>query len=159
MHVEVKVPVKATRHDVWKKVTDIENAAETISGIEKVEILNKPSEGIVGLKWMETRTLFGKTATETMWITDAAEDNYYLTEAQSHGAIYRSKIQVSDQDGTTYLSMDFDAEPQSLGGKMLSVIMGFMFRGATKKALLQDLNDVKSAVEGTATDTTLTDSH
>lgn len=151
MRVEVSVPVNASRHDVWQKVTDIENAASTISGIDKIEILDKPSQGIVGLKWKETRTLFGKTATETIWITDAVEDSYYLTEAQSHGSVYKSKIQLSDRDGTTYLSMDFDAEPQSFGAKVLSATMGFMFKGATKKALLQDLTDVKAAVERAGT--------
>ena len=151
MHVEVKVPVNATKHDVWQKVVDIENAAKTITGIEKVEILDKPSQGIVGLKWKETRTLFGKTATETIWITDAIEDSYYLTEAQSHGSVYKSKIELSDQDGTTYLGMDFDAEAKSFGAKVLSATMGFMIKGAMKKALLQDLTDVKAAVEAEGT--------
>ena len=147
MHVEVTVPVNAPKHDVWRVVSDIENAASTISGIEKVEILEQPSEGMMGLKWRETRKMFGKTATETMWITDAVEDDHYSAEAHSHGSIYKSKIKLADQGGMTQLSMDFDAEPQTLGAKVLSATMGFMFKGATKKALLQDLEDVKAAVE------------
>ena len=147
MHVTTKVPVKAPKHDVWRVITDIENAPKTISGIDEVEILDRPSEGIVGLKWMETRTLFGKTATEIMWITDAVEDDYYETEARSHGSVYRSKIYLSEQNGSTELAMVFDAEAQSLTAKVLSATMGFLFKGATRKALLQDLNDVKSVVE------------
>jgi len=147
MHVTTKVPVNASKHDVWQVVTDIENAPSTISGIDEVEILDRPPEGIVGLKWKETRTLFGKTATETMWITDAVEDDYYETEARSHGSVYRSKIYLSEQDGMTELGMDFDAEAQSLTAKVFSAIMGFMMKSATRKALLQDLNDVKAVVE------------
>lgn len=147
MHVIMRVPVKAPRQDVWRVITDIENAQKTITGIEKIEVLDKPSQGIVGLKWRETRTLFGKTATETMWITDAVEDHYYDVEAHSHGSVYRSKMHLSDQGGVTELGMDFDAEPQTLTAKILAVTMGFMFKGATKKALLQDLNDIKAAVE------------
>ena len=151
MRIEATVSVDAPKHSVWQKITDIEHAAQTISGIESVEILNKPADGLVGLKWKETRTMFGKQATETMWITDAIEDDYYLTEAQSHGSIYRAKVQVADEDGKTRLSMDFDAEPQTVGAKILSATMGFMFKGATQKALLKDLEDVKAAVE-TASD-------
>lgn len=147
MHVTTKVPVNASKHDVWRVITDIENAPSTISGIDEVDILDRPSEGIVGLKWKETRTLFGKTATETMWITDAVEDDYYKTEARSHGSVYRSKIYLSEQGGMTELGMDFDAEAQSLTAKVMAAVMGFMIKGATKKALLQDLNDVKAAVE------------
>ena len=149
MHLQVTVPVNASKHDVWQVVADIENAANTISAIDKIEVLEKPSQGLVGLKWRETRTLFGKTATETMCVTNAVEDQFYSTEARSHGAVYKSRIQVSDKGGTTLLSMDFDAEPNSFGAKLLSATIGVMFKNATKKALLKDLEDVKAAAEKT----------
>lgn len=147
MHLSTSVVVKAPRHQVWQVVTDIQNAASVISGIEDIEILDQPANGIVGLKWKETRTMFGKTATETMWITDAVEDDYYRTEARSHGCIYRSKIQLADADGATRLTMDFDAEPTSVSAKVLGSTLGLLFKGATRKALLRDLNDVKAALE------------
>ena len=147
MHIEVQVPVGASIESVWQKVTDIDNAAETISGIDEVQILEKPSEGLVGLKWKETRTMMGKQADETIWVTEAVENDYYLTEARSHGSIYKGKIRVAEEGGITNLSMTFDAEPQTFGAKILSATMGFMFRGATEKALRQDLMDVKKAVE------------
>lgn len=151
MRIAIQVPVEASIQNVWKKVTDIENAAETISGIDDVKILEKPPEGLVGLKWTETRTMMGKQATETIRVTEAVENDYYLTEAQSHGSIYKGRIQVSEKDGSTSLSMVFDAEPQTLGAKVLSATMGFMFKGVTEKALLQDLKDVKAAVEASDT--------
>lgn len=147
MHLSASVVVKAPRHLVWQVVTDIENAPSVISGIEDTEILDKPANGIVGLKWMETRTMFGKTATETMWITDAVKDDYYRTEARSHGCIYRSKIHLDDADGSTRLTMDFDAEPTTISAMVLGSTLGLLFKGATRKALLQDLKDVKTALE------------
>ena len=66
MQFKMRVPVKASKQEVWKSITDFETAADRISGIDEIEILNKPAEGLVGLKWKETRTMFGKTATETM---------------------------------------------------------------------------------------------
>jgi hypothetical protein len=75
MKIKVEVPIRGTNEDIWKVITDIENSAVNITGIEKVEIHINPGENLVGLKWTETRTLFGKTATETMWITEAEKIN------------------------------------------------------------------------------------
>ncbi len=148
MHLNVEVPIEASKHEIWKLITDIEQAPSRISGIEDVEVLESPADGLVGLKWRETRKFGGKTATETMWVTEAVEDSHYRTEAQSHGSVYRSRMYLSDGDEGTRLGMDFDCEPQTFGAKFMWLALGFMFRGATRKALLQDLNDIKAAAEG-----------
>ena len=147
MRVAVEVLINAAKRDVWRVVTDIENAAVTISGIDRIEILERPDQGFTGLKWRETRTLFGKTATEVIQITDSVDGEYYDTEARSHGSVYRSKISVSEADGDTSLRMDFRAEPISVGARIVSILLGFTFKRATAKALLQDLKDVKAIVE------------
>ena len=97
MEVATSVLIQAPRAAVWKRITDIEHAPQTISGIEKVEILERPASGLVGLKWKETRTMFGKTATETMWITDAVEPEFYKTRAESHGAIYVGSLELAEK--------------------------------------------------------------
>lgn len=43
------------------------------------------ASGLVGLKWRETRMLFGKEATAEKWITDAVENECYKTRAESDG--------------------------------------------------------------------------
>jgi len=63
MNVEVKVTINATRTAIWNAITNIENAAQFIIGIEKIEVVEKPANGLVGLKWRETRIYFGKPAT------------------------------------------------------------------------------------------------
>lgn len=156
MKVSVEVPVHAPKHNVWKAITDIEHAADRISGIDEIRILEKPSSGLAGLKWKETRTLFGKTATETMWITDAVEDEYYSTEARNHGCLYKAKIHLTPRGDVTQLAMDFEAIPEKTSAKVLSLITGVMFRGATKKALQQDLDDIKAACEGSDSPDTAT---
>lgn len=77
MKIAIDIDIKAPKEQVWKVITDIENSVNTITGIDDIEILNKPIDSIVGLKWKETRTIFGKSATEIMWITEAKENNYY----------------------------------------------------------------------------------
>ena len=63
-----------------------------ISGIEKIEVLEKPSHGLVGLKWEETRIMFGKTAIEIMWITEAEDNSHYQTRAEHRNVVYISKL-------------------------------------------------------------------
>jgi len=147
MIVKAQVTINGSRESIWSVVTDIENAPKTISGIENVEVLEKPESGLVGLKWRETRTLFGKTATEEMWITEAAENDFYKTRAESHGVIYVSTVGISEQDDGISLTMAHESIPQGFVARLLSIPMGFVFKGAMKKAFLQDLNDIKARVE------------
>src|SRR5438046_817417 len=63
MIVEAQVTINGSKAAIWAAITNIENASETISGIEKIEVVEKPANGLVGLRWRETRMLFGKPAT------------------------------------------------------------------------------------------------
>jgi carbon monoxide dehydrogenase subunit G len=147
MKIQVKVSIQGSNEDIWKVITDIENSPVNISGIEKVDIHNNPGDSLVGLKWTETRTLFGKTATETMWVTEAEKNKYYKTSAESHGAVYTTFMQIFEKDGETYLGMKFNSEAQSFVAKLMSGVFGLMFKNATKKALHKDLIDIKKVVE------------
>jgi carbon monoxide dehydrogenase subunit G len=147
MEVATSVLIQAPRSAVWKRITDIEHAPQAIRGIEKVEILERPASGVVGLKWKETRTMFGKTATETMWITDAVEPEFYRTRAESHGAIYVARLELAERAGGTELTMRFSAESVTTSAKLMSTLMGWMFKGAVRKECGKDLSDIKAAVE------------
>lgn len=147
MLVEVQVSINGSKESVWAAIANIENATDIISGIDKIEILENPASGLVGLKWRETRMLFGKPATADKWITEAADNAFYKTRAESDGFIFLSTIRVSAGTGGVTLTSIHDSQPQSIGAKIMSVPMGLFFKGAAKKALLQDLNDIKSAVE------------
>ncbi len=147
MKIKAEVAINGTKEDVWRAITDIEGSVEMISAIESIEVLEKPGSGIVGLKWRETRTMFGQQATEEMWITDAKENEYYQTRAENHGAVYISRIDLEEAGDKTLLTMGFEGEPQGFGAKVMAFLTGFMFKGATEKALKQDLIDIKTAVE------------
>ena len=146
MIVEAQVTINGSRAAIWDAITNIENAAETISGIEKIEVLEKPANGLVGLRWRETRTLFGKPATVEKWITDAAENEFYKTKAESDGFVFLTTKSISESSGGITLTEAHDSKPQTIVAK-LSVPMLFLFKSVVKKALMQDLNDIKAAVE------------
>ena len=147
MKMSAQVSIQGSREEIWKVITDIENCTERISGIEELEILERPESGLLGLKWRETRTMFGKTATEVMWITDVDENQSYDVRAESHGSVYESRLSIGDEGNHHVLKMDFDGQPQTLMAKLMMITMGWMFKGATEKALKQDLEDIKAAVE------------
>lgn len=147
MNVEVKKSINASGDRVWKIISDINGSADVISGIEKIEVLENPSDGLVGLKWRETRTMFGKEATEVMWITDAEENASYQTRAESHGSIYVTKLQITDEGEGCVLAMSFEGTPQTFGAKLMWALTGFMARSSMKKALEKDLQDIKTAAE------------
>jgi len=147
MIFEAQVTIDATRAEVWSAMTDIENASKIIRGIQSVEILERPAAGLVGLKWRETRILFGKPAAVDKWITEAAENEFYETRAESDGSVFLSTMKISESGGVVTLSSTHVAEPQSSIARVLSIPMGFLFKGMATKALQQDLNDIKAAVE------------
>lgn len=147
MIVEVRVTINGSKAAIWAAITDIENAAKIISGIENIEILERPAGGIVGLKWRETRMLFGKPATADKTITDAAENEFYKTRAEDGGFVFLSTIRISEGGGGATLTSCHETKPQGIVARLLLIPMGLLFKGVAKKALLQDLNDIKSAVE------------
>jgi hypothetical protein len=147
MVVEAQVTIKGSKAAVWAAITNIENASETISGIEKIEVLEKPANGLVGLKWLETRILFGKPAAVEKWITDAAESEFYKTRAESDGFVFLTTKRISESRGGITLTESHESRPQGLAAKLKSIPMGLLFRGVIRKALLRDLNDIKAAVE------------
>ena len=146
MLVEAQITIHASRAAVWAAITDIENASEIISGIEKIEVLERPANGLVGLKWRETRMLFGEPAAVEKWITEAAENEFYRTRAEDRGVVFLTSMRISESSGGITLTSSHDSRPQGLVAKFTSIPM-FLFKGVVKKAILQDLNDIKSVVE------------
>ena len=147
MMVKAEIEINSSREAVWRTITDIDNAGDVISSIIKINVLERPSAGLVGLEWEETRMMFGRESTETMWITDSVENEHYGTRAQSHGSVYITRLSLGTGNGSTLLTMAFTAEARSAGAKVMSFLMGPFIRGSLKKAMMKDLTDIKAHVE------------
>jgi hypothetical protein len=147
MIVEAEIIINGSRAAIWAAITDIENATEIFSGIEAIEVLEKPASGLVGLKWRETRMLFGKPATAEKCITDAAENEFYETRAEDDRFIFLTTMRISESDGGMRLTSSHASEPRGIVARVLSTPVMLLFRGVAKRAILQDLNDIRSSVE------------
>ncbi|HMY18264.1 MAG TPA: hypothetical protein PKA58_18190 [Polyangium sp.] len=147
MIVEAQVTIQGSKAEIWAVLADIENASKTIKGIEKIEVVEKPSNGLVGLRWRETRMLFGEAATVEKWITSASENEFYETKAEDNGFVFTATNRILESNGSVTLTSIHVTEPRGFIAKIKSLPM-FLFKGVIKKALLDDLNDIKAAVEG-----------
>ena len=144
-------PITVTRHiaappeRVEALLTDIEHAADRISGITRVEML---SEGPfrVGTRWRETRVMFGKAATEEMVVTEYVPADRYTVEAESCGSRYRSTFRWEPTAEGTRVSMELGATPVSLLAKLMMPLSGLMTKSVIK-CIEQDLSDIARAAE------------
>lgn len=147
MKARAEIEISAAKEMVWKVITDIDNTANVISGIESVEILNRPESGFVGFKWKETRIFMGKTATEIMWVADSTEFSQYSVRAESHGSVYLTDFQINDSISPLVLSVEFRSIPNTFGARFMDFLFGGMMTKATEKAFMADLEDIKKEVE------------
>jgi uncharacterized membrane protein len=146
--IDVSRNVDAPAAVVWRIITDLEGSVGVISAIEKVEILSGDEGFGVGTTWRETRTMFGRQATEVMEITELTEGESYATVASPDGANYRSVMAVaSTGDATCSVSMEFGANPKSTMTRLMGATVGRMFTGTMRKAMIADLDDIAAAAE------------
>ena len=146
MKVQDSISINADRKRVFEVFCDLDNAAANVTAISRVDVLAGPAQLNVGTKWRETRTMFGREATEEMWVTGYQQDVSYVAEAESHGAHYRSEYRFTSEGSGTRVDMTFKGVPLTFAARVFGVIAA-LFAGATKKALHQDLVDLKRACE------------
>ncbi len=140
--------VGAASERVWNVMTDLERAPEVLSAVDRIERMDDHADFGVGTRWRETRTLFGKQATEELEVTSVQQGRSYTVEADSRGAHYRSTMRVEPLGpDRSRLHLTFGAEPGSLLGRIFSAAIGRLFAGATRKALQGDLDDIAAAAE------------
>ena len=145
MKLAVTKRVAAPVERVFAIASDFAGAAETIGGITRVEMLTDGPVG-VGSRFRETRRMHGREATEEMEVTELVPNERYALGCESHGCLYRTVFRFTPKDGGTEVDMVFEATPQTLMAKIMSILT----RPALKmigKVVEQDLEDIKSAAE------------
>lgn len=146
MKLSSKITINADISKVFDAFTDLNKAPERISGIIELEVLEGPANLALGTKWKETRKVFGKESTETMWVSEFTKNKSYSVDAESHGTKYHSKFLFKEIDGATEVRWTFEGIPQTFVAKAMN-LLAFMFKGATKKLLDDDMEDLKRACE------------
>ena len=91
--------------------------------------------------------MFGKEATETMEITDFQPGSSYTTEAASCGCRYKSTLDFLPAGKGTRVVFTMTSTPVAFFAKVMMPLMGVMMKGAMKKCMLADFQDLGSVAE------------
>lgn len=146
MQLECSINIKAPVEKVFHVFSDIPSIEKNLRGVTNIKLLTEGDVG-VGTRWKETRIIFGQEATEEMWITSFNPAHDYTVEAESHNTHYTTTYTFEQNENQeTVTTMTFISSPLSFTAKTLS-IMGFLFKGSLKKALIQDMEDLKKVCE------------
>ncbi len=140
--------IAAAVERVWAILTDLDYASELISSIVAVERVE--GEGwATGVRWRETRKLWGKAETEEMWVDAVDEPRSTTVRSSSRGTDYVTVFTLTPEDGGTRVVVDFTAEtPQPGPAQRVGwLVFGKAGMKATQHALEQDLADIAAAAE------------
>jgi carbon monoxide dehydrogenase subunit G len=150
VHIEVVREVAAPPAAVWAIIADVVGTAEVIRGIDRVELVSGGSPLQVGTQWRETRTMFGREATQELTVTAVDEGRSYTVTTHTNGADLESTIRVEPgPDGST-LSISLASQSTSRFGSVMAATVGRAFEGAARSVLAQDLTDIAMAAEARA---------
>ncbi|WP_062389977.1 SRPBCC family protein [Demequina iriomotensis] len=146
--VRAEREIAAAVERVWEVITDLDFATEVIPSILRIERLE--GEGYeVGVRWRETRKMWGREETEEMWVEAADAPVSTTIRAESRGTEYVTVYTLEPRDGATLIVCDFSAETPSPGPaqRLGWVLFGKAGMKATQKGLEQDLEHIARAAE------------
>ena len=146
----ITLPISVPAAVAFEAMCDFPNAPKRIPAIKRIEMLTD-GPARLGTRFRETRTMFGREATETMEVTRFEAGRMYELTAKSCGCLYRSEVRVEPRGPQACeLSMSFRALPQTFFAK----VMGFLMKGmlkACQKMMQKDLEEMKRSLEATGT--------
>ena len=166
MKIDNHIIVHASKDAVWNALTDFENMEKNIRSVIKIEILELPTgmsspkelkgaKDITGVKWSETRPTCGnggEERTETMWVSNCVHHEYYEARSESAECSFVCKLYMVEQKDSTgkdcyAIGMAMEGTPQTFLWKVMMFLMGWYFVKVTKKAIMEDLEDIKKLAE------------
>jgi carbon monoxide dehydrogenase subunit G len=144
--IVVSRDVAAKPDAVWSVITDLAGSPNVVSAIDRIEVL---TEGpfAVGTRWRESRTMFGKSATEEMTVSALEPGRSYTVVADSNGVHYESSFVIEEAATGSRLTMTFGGEATSSAARVMGALMSPFLKGSMSKALAKDLDDLAAAAE------------
>lgn len=148
MRITLSEFVDADPERVFEVFSDIASAPERVTGVKEVTLLTDGPVGR-GTRFRETRVMFGKDATEELEFTEFQPPRSYTIGCESCGVYFTSLFTFEPEAGGTRVTMDMRTRSLSLKAKLMAP-MCVLFAGGARKAMRQDLLDLKRFAEGDA---------
>lgn len=131
----------ASPHEVFRAMTNIDDAGEWMPGFVRIQRLGAPGDLAPGSRWRETRRMFGKEATEEFEVTEVSPpERLRLRVDGSRGTSGAGEFLFTYTLVPTVLGtlVTLDGEIRGLTGVM--AVMGRVFSGVYKRACTRDLD-------------------
>ncbi len=145
--VTVTREIIAEPEQVWRVLTDLDNSARVLGSVEKIERVSGEGYG-PGVRWLETRKVFGKFTTEEMWVEETEPPFRTVVKSEAQGTVFTTVFACKPSSLGTTLEATFSAQPgnQSAGQKLLSAVFSNAGLKATKSVLEGDLSDIAAVL-------------
>lgn len=143
--VSVSELIAAPVEKVFEVFTDIERAAEHVSGIREVEILTTGRFSL-GTRWRETREVLGRLDTAEMEVTSFERHRTYTITHHKLGARVDTEFWFEPVGEGTKVTIEFDFETPGVPPGMMAPV-GWAVAGKVRDVLAHDLADLKRSTE------------
>lgn len=146
MREEFNAPVEV----VFAAITDIQAAAKWMPNLVSIELLTDGPYD-VGTKWRETRSMFGREASEVFEVkalTPGKSIELYVDGklGSSKRGEYRFIYDLEKQNGTTIMYV----RGTMTGMGVMGALFGWLFKGMFRKAISKDHAALRDFVEASS---------
>lgn len=145
MQIRLTTQIDAPPDAVFAIMADIPHWHDIFTKIQSIELLT-PGPVAVGMRFRETRLMFGKSASEDMTVVEYVPPHRLTLTAFSHGTAYRTEHVVKAAVGGSRVSLTFEGRPTSLLARLMTPV-GRLFLGHVRSQIAADLEELKRAAE------------
>ena len=143
MQIAVKCFVETPPDAAFSTAIDISNWPRFISSVQSVELLT-PGPVAAGTRFRETRSMFGRQASEDMTLAQIEPPRRFLLTAFNHGTAYRAEHLFAPEAAGTRTTLVFEGQPATLLARLFAPL-GWLFLGSLKRQLELDLDLPRAA--------------
>ncbi len=138
--------IPATPERVWRELSNVEDAAEILSGVSAIEMLSEPPYA-VDTRWRETRRSFGTNPTTEKRVVVVEPLRRTVIVAESSGTHFTTTFALQPDGEGTLLTMEFTADnvTSSRWFTLLWRLFGVGGMRAARNSLQRDLDDIATA--------------
>ena len=147
--ISIKQDFAGSIEQTWSTLIDLDEYPSRVKSYEAIEWLTSEKSG-VGANWKQTRSVFGKSHTQTIEVVEWREPTSLTMAAAEAGVTYLTRYSLGEsKDGeTTEVSAFFEVQPNNLFSKAFVKLMGKKLLGSTRETLQNDLSDLANAGGG-----------
>lgn len=148
MKLTLDQSIAAPRDVVFATFREAPRWPQIVSGINAVGGVSGPLEQ--GDTFTETRTMFGREATETFEVTDLVADEVLTLTSDSCGVRFVSRHTFEDAgEGRTKVTLSMATQPLTIVGRLMAPL-GVLMAGSMKKLIARDMADFAAECEQAA---------